>query len=519
MPNLRMLNELTSIPAITQNAMHDGLIKGAEPYLIPTVDAEGQYMGRAMKPLRLRNSMPQRVQNFRKIVQGQTFAYYQDHAAEIHRMAGANLAKWAHHAKGAAAAPAGIRILTASSNPDAEDQPDAGDYAQAALDVAKRTGEKPFILTMADAGGVGGAYLHGGGSQEANLSLRSNSWVDYPAAPTYDDATRQQIEQGLFYRDNRVLFRQSATHHHAQMASEDWLPFAECRMAAIKVRTIASVSAEQADEFRAKIAAMLNLAMEKGHNHLILNPIDAGFGREPKLLATLFKEEIEKFQREKNFVFESITFPIPAQHRQTFGSAFHDVFEPKAPTEESGSGLRIGDADDSAVAAARAASGERKAIFNSEEALRDIKQIIDNINDADSQAASALSKAGHAYELRFDGQVGQIEDKKAQITSTLTFTQEGLELDNTSPGSADVALTIFLCQYLGVKDLPKKDVMAQQLKGADITFYGEGADLFKDAFERVSGMHASELKSNAPKPADKKDPDAPALPSDAAPTA
>lgn len=508
--------ELTSTPAIYVNERHDALVAAvtapaqAAQYFENSLDASGVTHHEKPKPIPMSHLPQHRQQSKRKLVQGQTIKYYQNRQAHIHSVARKNMAMWQAHAADMTQ-PTGIRIIEQNAGKNAFEEDHTGDFGEAAYEVARLTGEKPFVLNMANATTVGGAYLNGAGAQEENMHRRTNCWIDNPDTPLYDDATSAEIKNGVFYRDDRVLFRQSEANAYAMMPEDEWYEFAECRLAGISLRQSEKLTREQTAEYRQKIYAMLKLAKKSGHKHLVLGALGCGaFQNDPKVIAAVFKEQIDLFQTTEGYEFTSITFPIlvrTASDRANV-SAFQNAFYPDAELEESaasapvdeasvgGSGLRLGDSEKKADKQADADTSLRAEgiDFTSQKALSRISRIFTHINDADSAAGTQLSKTGQTYRAVFKNNKGFITDSKSKTQSTLSLLDNGVELDKTTPAAANVAITVFVCNFLAVDDLPDAATLAKLLKGADIHFYGDGADLFKQAFERITGVKASELR-------------------------
>lgn len=203
-----------------------------------------------------------------------------------HRLAAANLARWA---EGARPSDATLRLEVVP-----------GDWGEVAREVTRRHGVCFAVLNMANAYTPGGAYVEGAIAQEENMFRRTDCHFNVASAERYDDETTRLLSarDGRVYLDTtspRVCIR-GAEDRAAPDLGYPWLsddevfPFFELRAAARDLR--AGDTFDEADA-RRRIAAQFETLRERGVRHAVLGAFGCGAFRNPASeVARIYREEI-----------------------------------------------------------------------------------------------------------------------------------------------------------------------------------------------------------------------------------
>ncbi|KTD42867.1 poly(ADP-ribose) glycohydrolase domain-containing protein [Legionella parisiensis] len=270
---------------------------------------------------------------------------------ELHKQAQENLNQWT---KKRSSFPKSVEVLKK-------------DWGLATLEATQKHGVPYAVLNMANSVYPGGAALEGGSAQEENMWHRSNCaqslmdksiYLDKVSKTfRYNEMARKLLEarikmtdeerdalkkhrgetdsivyKVLFDREPRVCFRgpevQVTTSGFDDFASSgriadsglsytflpqsDIFPFYELRSAAPELSTEPhALDPETMGPYRAdlrrRIAAQLDTLILEGQHNVILGAWGCGeFKNDPKIVAQIYSEEIEK----RAHFFDHIVFPI-----------------------------------------------------------------------------------------------------------------------------------------------------------------------------------------------------------------
>lgn len=213
----------------------------------------------------------------------------------------------------------GKKLLTHNGKVVAVIEGDWGDVALA--ETIQFGGVVYTVLNMANAFGPGGGYLHGAGAQEENMFRRTNcalSARDHELEPTNSAAYSTEMtkliesESGSVYLDltPRICFKGSEANEYKKLDPSHYFLFREMRSAAIdfsRGKNSGYTKAEIEQKTRTRIASQLDTLIKNGQKHVILSAFGCGaFKNDPKLVARLYKEELEK----RRGLFERVVFAI-----------------------------------------------------------------------------------------------------------------------------------------------------------------------------------------------------------------
>ncbi|KAF9930716.1 hypothetical protein BGZ65_005192 [Modicella reniformis] len=161
----------------------------------------------------------------------------------------------------------------------------------------KRRGFKPIVLDMAHREIPGGDYKFDGISQEAGLFRRTNLHQCLDVEPRRSEFYPLPIP-GAVYCPNMIVLRKSSKENDAFMDRPDWMSFLV--MAPLKNPPLVP---NGADEMvlggyammvtRKKIQNMFRIALENGHDSIVLSAFGCGrLGNPAESIAEIFKEVI-----------------------------------------------------------------------------------------------------------------------------------------------------------------------------------------------------------------------------------
>ncbi len=241
----------------------------------------------------------------RRRVLRETLAAFDDAEGRYHRLAQANLARWA------AEAPEAEGLVV---------EVHRGDWGEVTRAATRRFGACHAALNMANAFVPGGAYVEGTAAQEENMFRRTDCHfrVTEDELDARTDRYRPELTRLLSAAGGRV-FLDVASPRACIRGSEDrgredlgypWLPedevfpFYELRAAAQDLR---SGRRFDPDDARLRIRAQLDTLRDAGVRHAVLSAFGCGAFRNPAAtVARLYREELER-QRD---AFTHVAFGI-----------------------------------------------------------------------------------------------------------------------------------------------------------------------------------------------------------------
>ncbi len=212
-----------------------------------------------------------------------------------------------------------------------------GDWGDVTLKLTKTYGECFAVLNMANAYVPGGGYVEGMSAQEENMYRRTDCHF-YITQEEYDRSKDQYIpsmtelisgKKGKVYLDinsPRVCIRGSEDNSREDLGypwlkDDEIFPFYELRAAAQDLRGEIHFNS---DEARKRIAAQLDTLQVKKIRYAVLGAFGCGsFLNPPEIIATIYKEEIEKRIDD----FSLIVFAIFRSHKPGNYTVFKQVLE------------------------------------------------------------------------------------------------------------------------------------------------------------------------------------------------
>jgi len=200
-----------------------------------------------------------------------------------------------------------------------------GDCIEVALELKKK-GANPAVLNMANAKTPGGGYKRGSVAQEENIHRRTNlyQYLDDPDKFNPHRNWHYPIpEFGGVYCANVLVFRDSETQGYGFMPITETLAFltvAAYHKPATKTQTdqatdqkIIRIDSSITDKIKRKMMCIFNMALDHGHDAIVLSAFGCGAYRNPPLhIAQLFKEVILEQHYDNKFKF--IRFAILDDH-------------------------------------------------------------------------------------------------------------------------------------------------------------------------------------------------------------
>mmetsp|Transcript_25264 Transcript_25264/g.41579 ORF Transcript_25264/g.41579 Transcript_25264/m.41579 type:complete len:383 (+) Transcript_25264:96-1244(+) len=153
----------------------------------------------------------------------------------------------------------------------------------------------PAVLVMASRSHPGGGFESGAGAQEENLCRRTNLWQ---ALLSVQDQCYPIPEYGGIYTKNALVIRKGEESGYTFLPQPELISF-------FNVAAINSPSTEPCKTrpnerrlckkmvgiYRKKIATMLNIALDQGHDTVVLSAFGCGaYGNPPRHMAEIFKE-------------------------------------------------------------------------------------------------------------------------------------------------------------------------------------------------------------------------------------
>lgn len=235
-----------------------------------------------------------------------------------HRLASANLARWAEQA------PPAERALRLEVVP--------GDWGEVAREVTRRHGVCFAVLNMANAYTPGGAYVEGAIAQEENMFRRTDCHFSIASGERYDEEMTRLLSarDGRVYLDTaspRVCIRGAEDRAapdlgYAWLSDDEVFPYYELRAAARDLR--AGERFDEADA-RRRIAAQFETLRERGIRHAVLSAFGCGAFRNPAPeVARIYRDEIAARRED----FSVLVFAIfAAGYGPDNFTPFRDVFE------------------------------------------------------------------------------------------------------------------------------------------------------------------------------------------------
>ena len=187
-------------------------------------------------------------------------------------------------------------------------------------------GIEPMALNFASATSPGGGFLSGASAQEESLARASGlyasllesemySYQKQRDMPMYADWTIYSPEVPVFRRDDGSLLDE---------------PFSTTFVTspAVNVDRVRRNAPAREDEVEAvmdeRIDRVLGIALEHGHNHLVLGAWGCGiFRNDPQVISELFREALDGPFRGR---FDSIVFAIAAKPGEPNLQAFKERF-------------------------------------------------------------------------------------------------------------------------------------------------------------------------------------------------
>ena len=251
-----------------------------------------------------------------------------------HRLAAANLARWAETA----------------TAPARKFEVFAGDWGEVTARETRTHGVCFAALNMANAYVPGGAYVEGTVAQEENMFRRTDCHLAVDASemdPRTEHYTRAMSEL-LNAASGRVLLdmerprvcvrgpedRAREDLGYAWLADDEVFPFYELRAAAVDLRTGGEFDPR---ETRARVDAQLHTLIDAGVRHAVLSAFGCGAFHNPaRRVATIYAEAL----REHEAAFDRVVFAVfhagygPNNYRpfaEVFAAAFPDPDSPSSP--------------------------------------------------------------------------------------------------------------------------------------------------------------------------------------------
>lgn len=197
------------------------------------------------------------------------------------------------------------------------------DCLQAAIDLHNE-GFNPLVLNMASDRRPGGGYLSGAGAQEENLFRRSNyfQFIDTMEMKKYYPLP----EFGCIYSKDVLVFRGPESDGYPFLSTP--IPFSFIAMPAYRSPPLqyGRLSPVIAEGTKLKMHAICNVAIENGHDSLLLSAMGCGaFRNPPAHVAVLFAEVLKHYDG----IFRRVVFAILNDHNSRHNyEAFRDEFHP-----------------------------------------------------------------------------------------------------------------------------------------------------------------------------------------------
>lgn len=185
------------------------------------------------------------------------------------------------------------------------------DCLEAAIRL-KEADLNPAVLNMASAKRPGGGYKNGAGAQEENIFRRTNYFEHLEHRDQVK--TYPLAEFGGIYSPEVLVFRSSEETGYAFM---DHIysfgmiavsAYVRPRLIEVKGTKGFRLDDKMAEKTKRKIATMLNMALENGHDSIVLSAFGCGaFANPPSHIAKLFHEVI---YNDYPGCFKNVTFAI-----------------------------------------------------------------------------------------------------------------------------------------------------------------------------------------------------------------
>ncbi|KAL9654280.1 hypothetical protein ABK040_010311 [Willaertia magna] len=191
------------------------------------------------------------------------------------------------------------------------DSIDVGLYIQQQLKRENLLNERVAVLNMANPNTAGGGYKAGCGAQEENLHRRTNLYQCLDNEVDKIDKNRNWKypigHNTVVYNPNVIVFRGNEKKGYPFFKSPKLMDFITA--AAVKNT---SKSTHKIDERNAVVIELiLKVAITKGVRNVVLGAVGCGaFKNNPELMAKVFKEKIEKY----NKYFDRVYFAILEDH-------------------------------------------------------------------------------------------------------------------------------------------------------------------------------------------------------------
>lgn len=182
----------------------------------------------------------------------------------------------------------------------------------------KRNKLNPCVLIMASSSHPGGGYRKGSGAQEENLFRRTNLYQcmedPYQLYPEKSWSYPLAEFGGLYIKDS-IVFREGELKGYKFMEQTESISFiASYSYSNPPTETVNNelrISSKFVKHFKKKIDAIFNIAIENGHDCIVLSAFGSGaYGVPPKHMAEIFKQSI----KEIDGYFKEIVFAIYDDH-------------------------------------------------------------------------------------------------------------------------------------------------------------------------------------------------------------
>lgn len=195
-----------------------------------------------------------------------------------------------------------------------------GDCLEVALWLKRIQKCNPACLNMASRSNPGGGYRNAAGAQEENLHRRTSLFhcLDDPYLLNPSKSWSYPLpEFGGIYVKDAVVFRESEAKGYAFLEQPDTMSFVGVFAYSnppleTNEKGELRIGKKIAQHTKKKIEAICCIALEQGHDSLVLSAFGCGaYGNPPKHMAQLFKEVLNTTYKG---AFKNIAFSIFDDH-------------------------------------------------------------------------------------------------------------------------------------------------------------------------------------------------------------
>lgn len=191
----------------------------------------------------------------------------------------------------------GVPCVGARSDPDNYPRVLDADCLDVAHDMVSR-GMNPVVLNLSDDCAAGGVVDLGSGAQEESLWRRTALC----ATQTQEFYPLCQVEQSLIYSPRVAVLRDTESNTYAWLDKPWFTSFIACpalkypRWVASEEEPDGDLSEMDKAELAARLRLILDVAIQKGHDAIVLGPMGCGAWKNPpRAVARVFQRVLAEY--------------------------------------------------------------------------------------------------------------------------------------------------------------------------------------------------------------------------------